>query len=229
MLASEIITNVLAHLAREAGTDNYWTSATALSALNFIYRDLAKSLRNVKIVHTRTSSTTAGVLYDYPANLIAIEEVSFDSKLLDPISIYEIRMMDTEWRSRTGTPSWYCNDYIPGQLLLWDFPSSALEIKIVGPQIPNELTLGDTPSFPYSDGRVLEPGAVSMLLSQEGGGQNLERSTWWWQVFAQTVEDIKGPVFPSKDMVLRSIDNPRGKRFGPRMPSNYPATGWPRG
>src|SRR5512139_2489577 len=108
---STIRTNVLAHLLREAGTTEYWGSSAVDEIVNFLYKNIAEELRNVILSYTRNAVTTVGKIYSLPATLLTVNEVLFDGDAIDPISIYEIKLMDTEWRTRTGTPDWYCLDY----------------------------------------------------------------------------------------------------------------------
>lgn len=220
--------NVLAHLEREAGTSEYWPSTEINGVINFLYKLLAFDYRNIKEVYTRDSVTTLGKIYAIPENLIAVEEITFDGKAIDPKSIYEIKLMDDQWRIRTGTPDYYCLDYREGYVLLWYFPSTAAEIKIFGPIQPDDLTSLDIPAAPYSNGHILETGVVSFSLAKEGGGQNLERSSYWYDVFLGALNSFNLPKHPSMDNVLRSIDTPRGHFYGPRLPSNYPAINWYR-
>lgn len=223
---STITTNVLAHLEREAGTSEYWLSTEIDGVVNFLYKLLAFDYRNVKEVYTRDSVVTLGKIYAIPENLLAVEEITFDGKAIDPKSIYEIKLMDDQWRIRTGTPDYYCLDYREGYVLLWYFPSTVAEIKIFGPISPDTLTIADIPAAPYSNGQILESGVVSFSLAKEGGGQNLERSSYWYDVFIGALNSFNLPKHPSMDNVLRSIDTPRGKFDGPRLPSNYPSINW---
>ncbi len=219
-------TNVLAHLLREAGTTSFWTTPQVFEVINFLYRNLADEHRNVMESYTRNSVTTVGKIYALPSTLLSINDVLFEAKSKTPISIYEIRLMDEQWRIRTGTPDWYCLDYKLGNLLLWYFPSTIQEIEIVGPIIPADLTTTQTPKAPYSSGAILEPGAVSFLLAQEGGGQNLERSAYWYDIFSGAVMNLGLPITPASDRQFKSISASRVRRFGPRYPSNYPSISW---
>lgn len=219
-------TNILAHLEREAGTSEYWGIAKVYEVINFLYKILSNDYRNVIDVYTRDSVITVGQIYELPESILAVNEVLFDGEALDPKSIYEIRLMDTEWRIRSGTPDWYSLDYRLGYLLLWYFPATVCEIKIVGPIIPDTLVSTDIPKSPYSNGQILEPASVSFLLAQEGGGQNLERSSYWYDVFLGALNTLNMKKHISMDNALRSIETPRGRFFGPRLPSNYPSINW---
>jgi hypothetical protein len=225
-ILSTITTNVLAHLEREAGTTEYWETTEIDGVVNFLYKLLAFDYRNIKEVYTRDSVDVVGKIYAIPENLLAIEEITFDGKSVDPKSIYEIKLMDDQWRTRLGTPDWYCLDYREGYVLLWYFPSTIAEIKIFGPIQPDTLTSPDIPAAPYSNGQILEPGVVSFSLAKEGGGQNLERSNYWYDIYLGALSSFNLSKHPSMDHVLRSIDTPRGQNFGPRLPQNYPAINW---
>lgn len=219
-------TNILAHLEREAGTSEYWDISKVYEVVNFLYKMLSNDYRNVIDVYTRNSVITVGQIYELPESILAVNEVLFDGKALDPKSIYEIKLMDTEWRTRSGTPDWYSLDYRLGYVLLWYFPATVVEIKIVGPIVPDTLTSTDIPKSPYSNGQILEPGVVSFLLAQEGGGQNLERSSYWYDVFLGALNTLNMKKHISMDNALRSIETPRGRFFGPRLPNNYPSINW---
>jgi len=219
-------TNVLSHLGREAGTTEYWDSDKVDEVINFLYKNLAEENRNVIESYTRDSVITVGKIYSLPAELLSVKEVLFNTKAKDPISIYEIRLMDDEWRERSGTPDWYCLDYKLGNLLLWYFPSTVAVIEIIGPIIPTTVISSETPKAPYSSGTILEPGAVSFLLAQEGGGQNLERANYWYNIFLGSSENLKISKTPGSDRQFRSITASRMRKFGPRYPSNYPAINW---
>lgn len=221
-------TNVLAHLVREAGTSEHWTTPQIFEIINFLYRLLADDFRNVISTITEVDLTEqTDHTYLLPEKLLSVNEVLYEDEGIDPISIYEIKMMDTKWRSATGVPDWYCLDYIIGFLLLWRIPSAtAPSIDVIGPTIPDALTTGLSPSPPYKTGTILEPGAVSVALSQEGPGQNLERSAYWYDIFSGAVESLNKSKTPSQDHSLRSIDEARGRRFGPRLPSSYPVYPW---
>lgn len=219
-------TNVLSHLLREAGTSSFWTSPGVDEVLNFLYKNLAEDYRNVKLSYTRNSVITVGKIYTLPSELITVDDVLFDGKAKDPISIYEIKLMDDQWRIRSGTPDWYCLDYKLGYLLLWSFPSTIAEIEIAGPVNPTALTESETPKAPYSSGSILESGAVSFLLAQEGGGQNLERSAYWYDIFLSALRKLDLSKTPSSDRQFKSITAARTRRFGPRYPSNYPSISW---
>jgi len=220
-----IRTNTLAHLLREAGTTEWWNEAGVDSVINFLYRTFARQYRNVKEKWSRNSVTTTDTVYKIPSKFLAVNECSFDGGNLDPISIYEIRLMDTEWRTRGGDPDHYCLDYRDGFLLLWYFPSSVAEIEIFGSVVPENLSASEVPSAPYSNGLILESGSVSFLLAQEGGGQNLERSSYWYDIMIGELDEFQKPK-QSQDHCLRSIESRRGPRFGPRYPSNYPSINW---
>ena len=220
-----IRTNVLAHLQREAGTTEFWTSAGIDSVINFLYRTFARQYRNVKEKWSRDSVITTETVYRIPSKFLAINECSWDGENIDPISIYEIRLMDKEWRTRGGNPSYHCLDYRDGFILLWYFPSSIAEIEVFGPVVPENLSASEIPSAPYSNGLILEAGSVSFLLAQEGGGQNLERSSYWYDIMSGELGEFQKPK-QSMDHHLKSIECGRGRGFGPRYPSNYPSINW---
>jgi len=222
---STIRTNILAHLLREAGTTEWWTSDTVDSVINFLYRTLARQFRNIKEPWSRTSVTTTNTIYKIPTKFLAVNECTWDGESLDPRSIYEIKMMDVRWRERGGHPTYYCLDYREGFILLWYFPSSEKIIEIVGSVVPENLSASEVPSSPYANGLILETGSVSFILAGEGGGQNLERASYWYDIFTGELAEVTRPKM-SMDHSLRSIEEKRGLRRGPRYPDNYPIINW---
>jgi hypothetical protein len=227
-------TNVLAHLEREAGTSDHWTTAQIFSILNFLYRLSADNYRNVIEKFTQVDlAIQTDLTYLLPEKLLSVDEVLYasdttsDQEALDPTSLYQIKIMDTSWRLRTGIPDWYCLDYIEGYLLLWRFPSAVTPgITVTGPVIPTALLTTQSPSVPYKNGNILEPGAVSFALSQEGPGQNLERSNYWYDIFLNALASLNKSKTPSMDHAIKSVDEGRGQPRGPRLPSNYPSYPW---
>lgn len=221
----EITTDVLGHLRRESGTNVHWPEAEVQDVVNFVYKITAQENKNVREPWSETSSDVVGEIYKLPDRFLTIEEVFWNGDILDPISIQEIRAIDEKWRERHGNPENYCLDYRVGYLMLWHFPSSEQEIKVVGAVVPNSIEPQQSPEPPYSNGIALTGLAVSFLLAKEGAGQNLERSAYWLDL---GLAALHSDIAPKANIthVLRSVDNASRRQKGPRYPSNYPYLNW---
>lgn len=127
--------------------DTHWSSTEFLAMMDRAQLELAREAMCIE--QTYTTTTVAGTQeYTFPSNTIAIKRVTYDGKVLYPITYQEDDTVTVYNASTTtqGVPQWYTvwNDIIA----LRPIPSDALTLKIYSYNEPQALTAGSTLETP---------------------------------------------------------------------------------
>lgn len=127
--------------------DTHWSAAEFLVMMDRAQMELAREA--LCIERTYTTTTVAGTQeYAFPTNTIAIKRVTYDGKVVYPITFQEDDTV-TVYNSSTssqGVPEWYTmwNNVIA----LRPIPSDALTLKIYTFNEPQALTATSTLEVP---------------------------------------------------------------------------------
>jgi hypothetical protein len=127
--------------------DTHWSTAEFLAMMDRAQLELAREAMCIEQVYTTT--TVAGTQeYSFPTNTIAIKRVTYDGKVLYPITYQEddtVTVFNASTASQ-GIPQWYTvwNDTIS----LRPIPSDALTLKIYSFNEPQALSVTSTLEVP---------------------------------------------------------------------------------
>ena len=219
-----ISTSILTKLEQEAGRSVWWTTTEVKSWFNDLYIDICRESGMNRSRNTSTVSVAEQVAYAVPTNTIAILGITYDSKPIRPTTIQELNAHDENWRTQTSnTPLWYY--YEDGdrfvQISLYPKPSTAGDtIAMSVETYPSALSDIEEPIEPFKDGLIINDGVVSLALAKEGEGQSLERSNYYWSMFAAKLGGVvKKERLPDRVHRMGSIED--GRRAGLELGSNY--------
>jgi len=230
---AEIRTNILIKLKQEIGTSDWWSEDEIEQWTNDLYIDTSRDGRLLKKRDILTLSIKDQATYSLPTGTIILISMTYDQEPIYPTTIEELNAYSRSWRSEgPGIPCWFYyergNRYT--EVSLHQTPStSGLEIGFDVIYKPNKLEISESPEEPFTDGLLLKDGVVSMALAKEGGGQNLDRSDYYWrQFYTKLTALLKEPKISGRTHVMRSIEDLgiRGIDQGPRLPLDYPSYPW---
>lgn len=222
---ANIATNILTVLEREVGSQEWWDSAEISGLFNNLYADICRE-GNFNKTRDVTADSVAGTAeYALPSNTIEVLGMTYDGKPIYPTTIIELNASDENWRSRgNGVSKWYYFESGEQYTYRRLFPipdTTGTEIGFEVAKLITALASTEEPIEPFADGLIIGDGVISIALAKEGEGQNIERSEYFWQLFAQKMATvIKRPTAQSRHHVLRSIED-TGLRQGLNLGDHY--------
>ena len=227
-ILSSISTAMLTKLAEEAGTNDFWTATELKSWFNDLYLDICREHQIVAARTTTTDSEDGVQNYALTSGHLQLHGVTYDGEPLTPTTIIELNAWDRNWRSGSeGTPRHYFFEEGLRYSYVSLFPTpgtDGVEVGLAESYIPDTLDDDDEPAEPFADGLIIRDGVLSLALAKEGEGQNIERSEFYWTMFATKLRGILiKPSTPEKVHRLRSIEDAGvgGLNLGEHYPS-YP-------
>lgn len=230
MNLTDLAAKVLAKLEDEVGTQEFWNETDIIADANWLYRDLSRSLGCLRKRDISTLTVVSTARYAIPKptgvdSILRVLGVSYDKEPLDYYTTSELDAMDYRWRSLgDGTP-YGCYFELGDENLYISLvppPSAAKELGFDLVTYPTALTASETPLYPFDDGDILYCGLMSMQLSKDGGGRDLDRADWWFGQMMSTIPQlVKHKGFSWRG--FRSIEEVSHlSTKGIRLPSNYP-------
>ena len=215
MILSAITTKVLAKLAQEAGSADWWDSTEIDQYINDLYRETAIDAKVCKKRDETTVTVAETQTYAIPTvsgyeRVISVLNVDYDNKPLVPATPMQLDAIWYQWREATsGIPQYYFFDHGNENTTVSLMRKPSTASKQVGFDLillPDELTASDTPVWPFADGFLLVDGTMSIALAKAGGGRDLDRSDWYWNKFITNLRNIQREIYPRKQYQLRSVD-----------------------
>ena len=231
MTLSDMATWILTKLADEAGTNSFWTATQIKAWINEVYRDVVLNFEclSVRDITTNTVVGTARYVIPKPTGVETITRLKscdYDITVRGPLSFYTVEQLDsinTRWRGlNNGTPWGAFFEHGDENLAvsLVPPPSDTKVLAFDYSFIPSTLDDADSLYEPFKDGIILKDAVMSLALALSGGGRDLDRSNYYFEMFASSLSALnrhKSPVWRG----LRSIEDTTVTR-GIRLPSNYP-------
>jgi len=209
---SNISIGILTKLEEEAGSNDYWTSTEVKSWFNDLYTDICRE-NNVIAQRTITTDSVADQQdYSLTSGHLSLLGVTYNGKPLHPTTLSELDAYSETWRGRgSGTPKWYFFEEGQQYTYVSLFPkpdTDSVEIGLTESYLPSTLGDDDEPAEPFKDGLIIRDGVLSLALAKEGEGQNIERSEFYWDMFAIKLRRaiVRQPA-PKRVHVLRSIED----------------------
>jgi hypothetical protein len=229
MILSTLATSVMAKLLSEAGTSDFWNETDIISDANWLYRDTAKTIECVRKRDVSTTLTISTDRYVIPItsevdSVLRLLSVTYDGEPLDFYTSQELDAMNYKWRSLgDGRPyGWYFERGDENTAItLVPPPSAEVVLGFDFAFLPTVLAASGEPLYPFKDGTILFDGLMSMQLSKEGGGRDMDRSDFWFQQFLSHFAGLskhKGNSWHT----LKSPEDCATTVRGGRLPSNYP-------
>jgi len=231
MTLTEISASIYASLLREAGTQEFWNTTDIKTDINFLYRDTAKSLECLTKRDVSTNTVISTARYVIPIlgtvdSVLRLLNVTYDSEDIDFTSTDRLAAFDENWRSAgDGTPEvcFFERGDENVAISLYQPPAAVKVLGIEFSYLPVVLTDELTPAYPFADGTILHDGVLSMQLAKPGGGRDLDRADFWFNQFMSHMGGLtkhKGYDSHGFKSIEESVPL---RRFGGRLPSNYPS------
>jgi hypothetical protein len=191
MTHAQIVSKLEDTLEREAGTHEWWSTTEVGTVVNDIYRELANQLEMCKTRDTqiRTVASQAAYTLLFPVTaerIISVLDVWHEDVTtpLTPVTINILNNKWSDWRDATsGTPECWFFEYGSENTAISLQRKPSVADKIVSVEMivyPAELSTGDSPLWPFTDGTIMMDGAMSYLLAKAGGGRDLDRADFYW-------------------------------------------------
>jgi hypothetical protein len=225
---------LIGKLADEAGTSSWWTATQVKSWINELYRDVAVDFDCLSVRDDTTTSTvisTARYLIPKPTGVGTIKGLiscDYDVTVHGKLDFYTVDQLDVinpRWRGLgDGTPWGAFYEHGDENLAVSLVPAPSA-VKTLGFDyyfVPSTLTDDQEPYEPFKDGIILKDGVMSMALAMPGGGRDLDRSEYYFEMFISRFSVFskhKSPVTRG----LKSMDEVGFSGGRVRLPSNYPS------
>lgn len=209
---STIVTNILTKLEEEAGSQEWWIATEITGWFNDLYIDICREGDFNRTRDISTGSVAEQSEYNLPVNALQVLGMTYNGKPIYPTTIKELNAHDRNWRSRgSGTPIWYYFEEGKEYTEVSLFPKPDTSEVEIGFDVAILVTALDNlaePIKPFEDGLIIRDGVISIALAKEGEGQNIERSNYYWSLFAgKLTTATKRPKMSERVHVLRSIED----------------------
>lgn len=230
MTLTEMSTEILARLLQEAGTSDYWDATGIQRHINWLYKELAETLKNLTTRDTTTTSVTNTARYAIPKptgvlSVLKMLEVTLDGEPLSFFTIADLYDVDYKWRNLDASPpwGWYYErgDNLSYVSFVPKFSDSTTVIGFEYCYKPSDLTASDTAKEPYADGQILMDGAMSLCFSDSGGGRDMDLADFYYEKLIShfsVLNEHQGNAVRG----FRSKDESNKLNGRVRLPSNYP-------
>ena len=231
MTKDEITTKLMADLAVMSGSNEWWTKVGLAIHVDYLYKELATSLKNLTMFDDSTTSVvnTARYAIVKPVGVLTVLKIltiTIDGEPLDFYTVEDLYKIDYKWRGLgAGTPwGWY---FERGDLFthISTVPKMASNTKKIGFEYaykPDDLENSDEPKEPFTDGVILCDGAMSLAFSEPGGGRDLDMAdNYYNRLLGHFAQNQKHVADVSRG--FRSPEESIASASRVRLPSNYPS------
>lgn len=226
MLLGQLVTEVLSRLGDL--DEQVWSESEILDYANEAIRHVLLESRWLwkRTTLSDVANTTTASL---PNDLLEIERVTWDWKLLPRISPQVLMQLDSEWQTRTGDPEAYVVG-MDGHNVLRKYPAPAQNGSgDLDTRLDYFATLSDlagTDTFPLPDRFAL---AVKLYclhkaLDREGPGQHKQMAAHYFARFAEQLENVRRRAVAVAYQAPRQFGGPerRATRKTILLPQNFP-------